>query len=298
MDLGLGYPMSVEDQRKLPDGYSGPVFIWDIDKTYLTTHFSSLRGLARIPLEFAVDKMAVVGMPEVLRGLRRGPGPGFAAAPLYFVSASPPQLRKVIEHKMMLDGVEFDGITSKDWLLTLVELRPGRLKEQVGFKVCALLEGRRRRVHASEYLFGDDVEDDASAFSLYASLVNRELGEGEADGLMKERGVRRDDRRHALELLRGLPAGRGKVKRIFIHLEKRTPPAAFEEFGRMVVPVKGASQLALALFEMGFLDRDAVKRACEAVLAGLEGRADLDELIADARKRRLVTAKSLKTLKL
>ena len=110
------YPLSQDEQREYVNGFDGDVFVWDIDKTYLDTHFSSMKGMARIPVEFAIDKRAIPGMPEVLRGLRRGPGPGFACAPLYFVSASPPQIRGVVQRKMLMDGVEYDGIIFKDWL--------------------------------------------------------------------------------------------------------------------------------------------------------------------------------------
>ena len=79
--MPVAYPLQVHDHRSLPDGYSGPVFIWDIDKTYLSTQFSSLRGLGRIPLEFAVDKQAIAGMPEVLRGFAGDRVPGTAACP-------------------------------------------------------------------------------------------------------------------------------------------------------------------------------------------------------------------------
>ena len=118
-----GYPLCEIDNRSLPPDYAGPVFIWDVDKTYLSTHFSSLQGLVRIPVEFPIDKRAIPGMPELVRGLRKGRGAGVACAPLYFITASPPQLRSALENKMLLDGVEFDGITFKDWLRTLIPTR-------------------------------------------------------------------------------------------------------------------------------------------------------------------------------
>ncbi len=285
------YPLSVEDERELPEGYAGPVFVWDIDKTYLATHFSSLKGLARIPIEFAVDKIAVPGMPEILRGLRRGAGPGFACAPLYFVSASPPQLRRVLEHKMLLDGVEFDGITTKDWLKTLRALRPDRLRDHVGFKLCALLSGRQRRPWAKEYLFGDDVEQDAAAFHLYAQILHKEISAGDAEVRMKAEGVRRDDRRCVFSLAARLPVTVGRVKRIFINLTRNTPPAEFARFADLVVPVKGASQLGLALYELGLVDIETVRQAFEAVAGqgGLSGES-LQALVADARSRGLISA--------
>jgi len=262
--MSVSYPLRIDDHRTLPDGYDGPVFVWDIDKTYLSTHFSSLQGLSRIPLEFAVDKQAITGMPEVLRGIRRGPGPGYGCLPLYFVTASPPQLLGVLEHKMILDGVEFDGITFKDWWRILKQGRPKKLLDQVGFKVCALLEGRQRRPLATEYLFGDDAESDADAFSLYASMVRNELSAREAMDRMAVLGVREDNRRCARSLLDQLPRKRGKVKKFFIHLEKRTPPEKFDRFGPLVAPVRGSFQLSLALYELGLVDQDTVRQCLEA----------------------------------
>lgn len=291
------YPLSVEDERELPDGYDGPAFIWDIDKTYLSTHFSSMKGLTRIPLEFAVDKTAIPGMPEVLRGLRRGPGSGFAAAPLYFVSASPPQMRRVLEHKMLMDGVEYDGITSKDWLLTIRQRRPGRMREQVGFKLCALIEGRQRRPMAVEYLFGDDVEQDAAAFYLYARLLAGDLSAGGADEAMAREGVKPDDRRCVFALLDRLPEKRGVVARAFIHLEKGTPPGEFDQFGGLVTPVNGACQLSLALYDIGHIDADTVHQAFDEV-ASRTGLSDAqrERLTADAVARGLIAEEKLRLL--
>jgi hypothetical protein len=293
------YPLSACNERELPEGYDGPAYVWDIDKTYLSTNFSSLGGLLRIPLEFAVDKIANPGMPEVIRGLRRGPGEEYAGVPLYFVSASPPQLRRVLEHKMLIDGVEFDGITSKDWLKTLLEFKPGRLKEQVGFKVCALLAGRLDRPSSREYLFGDDVEQDAAAFHLYARMVNREISPGDAATALRKHKVKKEDRKSAFSLLETLPRKLGRVERIFITLEKNTPPEKFEKYSGMVVPVRGAGQLGFCLFELGLIDLAAARHVIEAVMAKSRSPESLVELLAeDALERKLISQANLSALEL
>jgi len=293
------YPLSTEDERELPEGYAGPAFIWDIDKTYLSTAFSSLRGLLSIPLEFAVDKIAIPGMPEVIRALRRGPGEGYEGSPLYFVSASPPQLRGVLEHKMLMDGVEYDGITSKDWLRCLLEGRPGRLREQVGFKICALLSGRLNRPMSREYLFGDDVEDDTAAFDLYARMINGEISPGEAADAMRSEGVKRDDRRCAFALLETLPRKLGRVERFYIHLARNTPPEKFAEYGDRVVPVRGAGQLALSLFESGLVDSSAVEDVFEAIEVKSRSPEELVTLVtSDALARGLVSGEKFSSLEL
>ncbi len=291
--------MKMHNERVLPEGYDGPVFIWDIDKTYLSTNFSSFRGLLQIPLEFAVDKIANPGMPEVIRGLRRGPGEEYAGTPLYFVSASPPELRNVLEHKMLIDGVEYDGITSKDWLRTLMQFRPDRLRDQVGFKVCALLAGRRERPGSHEYLFGDDVEQDAAAFHLYAQMINGEISPGDAATALRKHKVRGDDRKAAFTLLEALPRKMGRVKRIIITLEQNTPPEKFDQYGEMVVPVRGAGQMAFTLYEMGLIDRAAARQVIEAVKARSRAPDALVELLAaDALERVLISAKNLDSLDL
>src|SRR5437868_8900070 len=93
------------NERRLTAEYRGDILLWDIDKTYLDTRFSSMRGLLAIPFEFAIDKRTIPGAAVLLRALRRGSGEESALVPLYFISGSPPQLRRVVERKMLLDGV-------------------------------------------------------------------------------------------------------------------------------------------------------------------------------------------------
>src|SRR5690606_35987944 len=132
------------------------------------------RGLLSIPLELAVDKRALPGTVPLLRALRRGPTETSQLVPLYFVSGSPVQLRRVIEEKMTLDGVGFDGVTFKDQLGLLRRRRPRAIIHQVGYKLIALL---LYRLEASErarwMMFGDDVEADVDVFRLFGRVCGR-----------------------------------------------------------------------------------------------------------------------------
>lgn len=283
------YPLTVFDERDLPPDYQGDVFVWDIDKTYLLTHFSSMKGLARIPLEFAVDKRAIAGMPEVLRGVRRGPGPTFLAAPLYFVSSSPPQLKRVIERKMLLDGVQPDGFTFKNWAATVKALRPERLRDHLGYKLCALLTGRMRRPRCVELLFGDDAERDAETYALYAGIVNREREAPAVLGELITGRVRTDDRQLIFDLIDELPEDVGRVERIFIHLAKGTEPDELAVYGPHIVPVRNSFQLALALFAIGRVDRNTVLQTRQKLIATSDITAEqLEREIDDAVRRELV----------
>ena len=105
------YPLERTNERTFPPDFDDKVFVWDIDKTYLASDFESFKGLLSIPFEFAVDKRVIAGADVILRALRRGVDPGHEASqPLYFISASPVQMRGVIERKMTDDGVEYDGL--------------------------------------------------------------------------------------------------------------------------------------------------------------------------------------------
>lgn len=256
------YPLKFDDQRTLSPDYSGPVFVWDIDKTYLNTPFSTVKGMARIPVEFAIDKKAVPGMPEILRGLRRGHGDEIKCQPLYFVSASPVQLRPIIERKMLLDGVEYDGIIFKDWLKVLKSMKPSRLTEQVGFKVFALLLGRLHRPHAIEYLFGDDAESDPDSFSFYADLISGQYRERRAKRILTELGVAVYDQDLIMDLWQQIPKG-GRVERIFIHQVNESPVA--RPHNPLVSMVQDSSELVAMLRKDCLVDDMAVEQVARVV---------------------------------
>jgi len=293
------YPIRLSDDRTLPAGYDGNVFIWDIDKTYLATRFSSFKGLARIPIEFAIDKRCIDGMNEVLRGLRRGPGEEFASTPIYFISSSPPQLQRVIERKMLLDGVQPDGFIFKDWAGALRQLRPGRLKEHLGFKLAALLMGRASRPAARELLFGDDVERDADAYALYADILSGSLASGDLDGVLADNGVAEDDRECLVVLVENLGTVPGSVERIYIHLVRSNDPRPLASRSPELVPIRGAFQLALSLYEGGYVDRATVSRVIEDLRRSSSSiYSQLSERAADAIDRGLITREILDELEL
>lgn len=205
------------NERRFDPGYRGDVFVWDIDKTYLDTRFSSLRGLLAIPFEFAIDKRALPGTVPLLRGLRHGAGDESAIAPIYFISGSPRHLRGIVERKMTLDGVQFDGITFKDQLGLLKARRPRGITEQVGYKLKALLLYRREHPAAVRYsLFGDDVERDLDSFLLFGEVCAGLRGPT-LRARLESMGVHGDDVNEATSLADTLAIEPDPVERVFIH---------------------------------------------------------------------------------
>jgi len=72
-----------------------------------------------------------------------------------------------------------------------------------------------------------------------------------------------DDAARILELARTVPKG-DAVRRMFIHLDRRSPPLGFRRFGPRLVPVFNYFQAALVLYE------DKVLSARQVIFVALE----------------------------
>lgn len=229
------------------------VFRWDLDKTYILSDFDSLRELVKIPFEKAEDKVAAPGVAALIRGLREAALGRGRSVGVYFISASPPQIGREIRKKLALDGIVYDGIVFKDQLHRLVRGKFRHLREQVGYKLTELLKARRAApVTAREYLFGDDWESDPLIYSLYADVVAGRVAPAVLDGLLRTLRVDPPLVEQACALAGAIEPVEA-VGRIFINLERRTPPARLRVYGSRLVPAFNYLQTAAGLFEEGLL---------------------------------------------
>ena len=271
------------NERRLPEDYTGDILLWDIDKTYLDTRFSSWRGLLAIPFEFAIDKRTIPGSVPVLRALRRGPGEESAIVPLYFVSGSPPQLRQVIERRMTLDGVDYDGITFKDQLGLLLAGRTKEIKAQVGYKLMALLLYRRELPHGSRWFcFGDDVEMDATTFALFGEVCAGLRGAA-LEKRLRRYHVPKLNLQAILEVIDTLPVTPNPVQRIFIHLERGLAPEQFTD--PRTVATRSYIQTALVLCHMQRIAPGAVTTVARDLRLRGISESTLAAHLADAEQR-------------
>jgi hypothetical protein len=242
------------------------VYRWDLDKTYLKSEFDSVRDLVRIPFEKAEDKVAAPGVVALIHELRAVGGAAGREVRVFFLSASPPQIGRAIREKLALDGIEYDGIVFKNQLQHLVRGKFRNLREHIGYKLIELLKGRREvPLHAHEFLFGDDWESDPFVYSLYADLIAGRVVEDELRAALA--GIPVDPQQ--IEEIAGLRAAlerRDAVVRIYINLERRTPPASFHVYGPRLVPTFNYFQTAACLFDDGELTLGAVARVAESLL--------------------------------
>jgi hypothetical protein len=238
------------------------VYRWDLDKTYLRTEFDTVRDLVRTAFESAAQKRTVPGAAALLRELR-------ATEPLgiFIVSGSPEQLRRVLEAKLRLDGIRWDELVLKPQLRNILRGRFRTLRDQVGYKLGALLDNRARLPgEIDEFMFGDDAEADAFIYSLYSDMCAGRVGNDILMEVLRRAGVYEDDIPRIVRLASRLPRHDGG-RRIFIHLDRVSSPAVFAEYGHRVCPFYNYFQPALVLVEQGVLaPLGALRVAAELVI--------------------------------
>ncbi len=288
--------------RSFPDGWTGDVHIWDIDETYLATDLEGRGklGILSIAFEKAHQKQHVPGAPALLRALHDSGPPGEESPAIYFVSASPRQMREVLEEKLRQDGVPFDGVTLKRaWR----SIRRGRIfgaaahyRRQVPYKLAALfLHARDLPEGARVVLVGDDSEQDALIYTLFADVDAGRLAGAALDRALAQAEVNAEERQVLHGLLDGYVPGADRVDRILIRLTGNRPPEALAPFERstvgLVCGVADLLQAALRLFADDRLNLEALVRVARSWLEDAGG-SDLDLLtsILDAERRRLVGA--------
>lgn len=219
------------------------VFRWDLDKTYLRTEFDTLRDLVKSALETAQDKQAYPGAAALLRSLRQSP-----EHRICIISGSPAQMRKVLAAKLALDGVEFDEFVLKNNLRNMARFRLRALRAQVPYKLPALLESRGGVLGTPpETLFGDDAEADAIIYCLYADILSGQVSSAELSRVLEAARAYDDQAERTLALAERVRRA-DAVRRILIHLDRRSPTAMFEQFGSRLVPIYNYFQAALVLY--------------------------------------------------
>lgn len=269
------------------------VYRWDLDKTYLSTDFDSLKGLFRAALEKAEDKVAFPGARMLLRELCATEPRG-----LYILSGSPQQMRGVIEEKLTLDGIKWDGLVLKPSLNRLLRGRFRFLRDQVSYKLSALLASRLSLAEPyDEVMFGDDAEADAFVYSLYCDLCSGRVGLDALAQILELARAYDDDAAELLELARNLP--RADVgRRIFIHLERLEPSTVFSQFGPRVFAFHNYFQPAIVLLEDGLLGADAVLRVgAELVRTHAFSPEALAASYADLARRRVLGERTAQQLR-
>ncbi|MEO8701426.1 MAG: phosphatase domain-containing protein, partial [Kofleriaceae bacterium] len=263
----VGLPVRVGERIGLLDhvpdglapGQSPPrhTFRWDLDKTYLRTEFDSLADLAKNAMQNAADKQAYPGATALLRALCQD------GNRICIVSGSPTQMRQVLAAKLALDGIEYDEFVLKNNLKNILRGRFRALRAQIPYKLPAMLQSRLGAAAEQETLFGDDAEADAIIYCLYADVVAGKVSIADLERVLIASRAYEDDTARILELARRVPK-HAAVNRMFIHLDRKSPPLGFHRFGARLVPVYNYFQAAMVLYQ------DKVLSARQVIFVALE----------------------------
>jgi hypothetical protein len=270
------------------------IYRWDLDKTYLRTEFDTLIALLRTAFEDAEDKQTVPGAATLLRELRQH---AVGKSRVCFISGSPRQMRKVLTEKLRLDGIEFDEFVLKPNLRNMLTGRFRALREQVGYKLPALLAGRAGVAQETrEVCFGDDAESDALIYSLYGDLLAGRVDRALLEQILRAAGTYDDDAARTVSLFESLPHSEA-VERIFIRLDRRSPTSRFDRYGTRMVPIYNYFQAALTLFRDGRLSAASVVRvAVEMVDRHHYSIEALRNSLQDLLRRRRIEIETVNSL--
>lgn len=227
------------------------IFVWDLDKTYLDTRWTSSKDLIRTFAERAFQKRNVPGTSSLLQALKTSwvQAHNTDYFPVYFVTASPPQLENKIIEKLKFDNILPLGIFFKDNLKNIHPKRWWRLTNQVGYKLQALLQLRCDLAENVKQVFwGDDSESDVVIYNLYSDICSRRLDDEEIRHILKQLHVGGEQTENILSLRNKTPK-QDPVEKIYINLATDTDPDYYLKFGRRTVPTDNTFQTAVDLFQ-------------------------------------------------
>jgi hypothetical protein len=227
------------------------VYVWDLDKTYLDTHWQSLRDIFRISFTDNFHQNNVPGTGTLVSSLKQSwqEKNGGGAFPIFFITASPPQMEKKIREKLERDDILPLGIFFKDNLKNLWPGRFWKLSQHVGYKVSALMYLRTLlKENVTQVLWGDDSETDAIIYSLYSDICSRRLAGDERDKVLRNFQVTGEQMNRMESTLEQI-AVLDPVEKIYINLAVDTDPEYYLKFGRRMIPSYNAFQIALDLFQ-------------------------------------------------
>ncbi len=273
------------------------VYVWDLDKTYLDTNITSLRGLIKTIREKAFQKKNVPGSATLVRSLIQNKKDSAPAFPLYFITASPPQMERKIKAKLEIDGILPFGAFFKDNLKNLKPNRFRRLTQQIGFKLQALLQLRiKLKSDVQQILWGDDSETDALIYSLYSDICSERIDVDEQMSLLESLSVTPYQMKVILDLKKQIPK-QDPVHKIYINLATDTDPDYYTKFGRRTVPTYNTFQVALDLFQDARISAQTLTGIAQVLISGYAfSKEEILWSLEDLIQRRILNPESVDTI--
>lgn len=274
------------------------VYVWDLDKTYLDTHWQSLKDIFRASFADTYHRNNVPGTATLVKCLKQNwqQKRGQETFPIFFITASPPQMEKKIREKLESDEILPLGIFFKDNLKNLWPGRFWKLRQHVGYKVTALMYLRGLlKEEVTQVLWGDDSETDAIIYSLYSDVCARRLKDDE-EKILKGFQVTPEQIQRIGSMQQQVPE-LDPVEKIYINLAVDTDPEYYGKFGRRMIPSYNSFQIALDLFQDNRLSLDHVVRVGKDLATNYGFSVDeLQTTFDDMIRRQIIGDQTLQRL--
>ena len=272
------------------------IYVWDLDKTYLDTNWHTMGDLWKTIFEKSFQKRNVPGTSTLVSCVKESWIETHSSGrfPLFFITASPPQMEVRIREKLDIDEILPDGIFFKDNLRNVHPARWRRLNQQVGYKIQALLQLRSKfHGEVTQVLWGDDSETDATIYSLYSDICSRRWSEAELTKLLKHFGVTKAQVDTILDL-QDQCIENDPVEKVYINLAVDTDPEYYLKFGRRIVPTYNSFQTSLDLFQDSRLKANHVLKVAEDLNTNYGfTRDELQQSLDDLIRRRIIAQETL-----
>lgn len=249
--------------RYSPEGFEkncDEVYVWDLDKTYLDTAIETFSQLLVTVMERAFYKKNVPGTKTLIQALsaKWSKKSGHQRFPVFFITASPPQMEIRISEKFSIDKIIPLGCFYKDNLRNLTPKRFWRLRKQVGYKLQALMQLRvKLKENVKQVVWGDDSESDAIIYNLYSDICSRRIGTNDIRNILKFYSVTAEQIDTILLLQSQCPEN-DPIDKIYINLAADTDPDYYLKFGRRTVATYNTFQVVCDLFQQDRLGYDEV----------------------------------------
>lgn len=279
--------------------FSGEVYVWDLDKTYLDTKWHSLKDIINSAFESTEQKRNVPAsnvlvncLAETVKNKRN-----IDKLPIFFITASPPQIEEQIRQKLKYDGIEPLGIFCKDNLKNLKPKRWRRLTQQIGYKLQSLMQLRTLLgTDVSQVFWGDDSESDAVIYSLYSDVCSRRYEPDEMRQILNHFNVTDYQVDTIFQLQEKVPTA-DPVEKVYINLAIDTDAEYYMQFGRRTVATRNYFQVALDLFQDGRIGKDHVVRVGKDLISKYKfSRDELQQSFDDLIRRQILSSQTLESL--
>lgn len=267
------------------------VYVWDLDKTYLDTRWKSITDIFRASFADSSHGKNVPGTATLVSCIKQSwqQKKDHKQFPIFFITASPPQMEKKIRAKLESDQILPLGIFFKDNLKNLWPGKFRKLTQHVGYKVTSLMYLRTLlKEEVTQVLWGDDSETDAVIYSLYSDLCSRRLRDPDREKVLKKFNVL-GEHMQRINTMSQQMAELDPVEKIYINLAVDTDPEYYIKFGRRMIPTYSSFQIALDLFQDNRLGIEHVLKVGKDLAVNFGFSIDeLQSMVDDMVRRQII----------